>query len=411
MIFTPRYGQCHGRCDIIIFELSKHIAKMDIEITEAYINSEKIDKYIQCFHFSNEKFICKVKECNSSFGKNSSAIRHLKAVHHKIASAIETIKIGQTKPESVEIRVKISLSEIWNSIVRLIVFNGLPFMIINSTGFRNLVKPFVNGLKDIGIDLTVDDLHLKTHIKEKAEVVNKKITEEVKGKLLCLMLDIASRHNRSIFGINIGFFANGKINIRTIGMQTLTVSQTGRNLFEKVKKSLSNYSIDLDQIFTVTTDNGKNLIKMIGIAENEMEQNIDFSDCNTSDESSDDESPSSNDEQSDEIFDPSIFNGEYFRDLLSDVSKEFDCRKHTVFDGISCAAHGLSLVVKEAIKKCPEIKQLIDKSRKLVKKLRTPKMRGALKDKNLKMALIDVKTRWSSVYKMVSFKFYIFVLQ
>lgn len=219
--------------------------------------------------------------------------------------------------------------------------------------------------------------------------------------MVCLLLDIAQRFNRSIFGINIAYCSDGNLRIRTIGMHTLKCSQTGRNLFQLVKNILSEHNISLDQVFSVTTDNGKNLIKMNKFIQKELYENT----C-SSDESDEDEEADCNvfdNNWTDEsILDPDIFNNEYFEDLLSNLRDEFDCQYKGVFTGISCAVHGIHLVVQGAIKNS-NLSHLIEKCRTLAKKLRTPKLRGELSKCGQKMALRDVPTRWSSLFNMVRF--------
>lgn len=243
---------------------------MDNHITEEFVHANKISAYVKCFDIIDGKYLYRIEDCSCKFSNNSAAIRHLKQNHRNIASEIDVQKGIPGKSDTFEIRVKFNPVKIWNAIIRLIVFNSIPFAVVQSTGFRYLIKPFV----DVGINFTVNQNQLHTQIEEKSEKIKQKIVEEVKGKVICLMLDIASRFNRSIFGKYIAYFSGGKIHIRTIGMNTLKVSQTGKNLFEIVKATLAKYGIDLDQIFAVTTDNGKNLKKMIEIAgEEPFDQN------------------------------------------------------------------------------------------------------------------------------------------
>lgn len=164
---------------------------------------------------------------------------------------------------------------------------------------------------------------------------------------------------------------------------------------------LSELDISLDQVFSVTSDNGKNMIKVAKLLEQELLDRHDQSDNDENSEVEQECNAFESDSDNDEIFDPDIFNDEYFRDLLSNLRNEFSCSYSSLFTGISCAAHGLHLVVHDAIKACTEIASLIEKCRSLVKKLRTPKLRGELLKRKQKMAVIDVKTRWSSMFNMV----------
>lgn len=373
--------------------------------TEESIIAENINQYTKCFQEIEDKFQCLVQGCGKKLSEKSAAIRHLKTVHPEITKAINGLKGVDTTKNRIEIKSKTNLSSFWNAIVQLIVFCALPFEIVQSKGFQYLIKPHIDAFKRVGVQFAVNPKNITEQIEEKTKLIKERIISEVKGNTVCLMLDIASRYNRSIFGINIVYWSNGKQCIRTIGMYPVKISQTGKNLFDLVKNRLAEFGISLQQVFAVTTDNGKNLIKMVKIMQKELSgiaATYDISDEESDDDEVDGTFPFENEDQEDCHLDPEIFNDEYFEDLLSNLLDEFDCEYKGFCVGISCAAHGLHLVVKEAIKNSTGINELIEKCRTLVKKLRTPSLRGALKEKNQKNALIDVKTRWSSLYNMVS---------
>lgn len=384
-------------------------------ISEEIILSNNINRYLSCFEEENGRYKCLVSPCPKKLADKSCAIRHLKSHHPEIVVAVDSLKRLE-KQDAIEIRAKTNPTKVMNAIMQIIIFHSLPFAILYSKGFRYLVKPFIDGFKQVGINFSISRPNVQMHINETANRIKAQISKEVEGRLVCLLLDIASRYNRSILGISIVYWFNGKPHIKTIGMETLKMSQTGRNLYDLVKAKLSEFGISLEQLFSVTTDNGKNLVKMVKIIRSDLnrgcvnEEREDRSDDEiTDDEDDTDDSNTYNDihrdsnELNEEIFDPEIFNDEYFSDLLTSVRDEFDCSYNGLFNGLACAAHTLNLVVKDAITHCVELKELIEKFRTLAKKLRTPTLRNALKEKKQKMALIDVNTRWSSLYNMVSF--------
>ncbi|CAI6363018.1 unnamed protein product [Macrosiphum euphorbiae] len=67
---------------------------------------------------------------------------------------------------------------------------------------------------------------------------------------------------------------------------------------------------------------------------------------------------------------------------------------------IQCSVHSLQLCVLSGLKNAP-ITSCITEARKVVKKLRTPKYASWLKRKHLNYAVIDVETRWNSLYNML----------
>jgi len=53
------------------------------------------------------------------------------------------------------------------------------------------------------------------------------IKTEVKNKLISLKVDAASRMNRGFLVINLQYFFDGRIKLRTIGLVELTEAHTG----------------------------------------------------------------------------------------------------------------------------------------------------------------------------------------
>lgn len=161
-----------------------------------------------------------------------------------------------------------------------------------------------------------------------------------------------------------------------------------QNLFEIVKNRLDDFGIKLDQVFAVTTDNEKKMVKLFREydTDNFNQPLPQHSSESGSDNEHDDErigmDHNWNGACGDEFFD---HNDEYFRDLLTNLRCEFSNACYNgLLAGISCAAHCLNLVVTDAIKDYADLSDLIDKCRVLVKKLRTPSLRSALKEKKTK---------------------------
>lgn len=374
------------------------------------IKTDQISQYIKCFDAIDGRYKCKVEQCHSALSKNSAAIRHLKNSHQDVAQAIDDCKKEQSHAGSIEVKSMASLEMVWNAILQIIVFGAIPFSFLTSKGFQFFIRPYAIAFHSAGIDFSVNRVNTQSKIGERAKQVKEIIRTEVNGKMVCLLLDIASRFNRSIFGINIAYFHNGKVRVRTIGMETLKITHTGRNLYEIVKRKLSELGISIQQVFTVTTDNGRNLIKLSKLLKKELFDSEECERLSDDETDDDDEELANNDvfgndqtiEQTDEhIFDPEIFNDEYFDDLLGNVRMEFDCSYDGLFQGISCAAHGLHLIVTDAVRKCHGTNALIERCRTMAKKLRTPNLRATIKENGKKSPILDVKTRWSSIFNMV----------
>lgn len=392
-------------------------------LTEEIVRHKEIDQFIKCFKKIDDKLQCLIESCATTFTTKTAAIKHLKNLHANISVVISDQRTNvQKKKQSddIQITVKLNVNEMWKSIVKMIVFNSLPLSFPEKKEFRILIKPIATALKDCHISFVPTAENIKIRIRNAKQNIRNLIANEVEKKMVCLMLDTASRYNRSVLGISICYWRNGRKQIRTLALRVLKVRQTARNLYELVISILAEYNIGLRQVFTVTTDNGRNLKKLVKIMDGELMGNsscsyaglfvpnvknvsIEADEYATTGEAGENDIDAhiyANDEQN---FDPETFDDGYFYDLLTSLRNKFDENVYTnLISGVCCAAHCLHLVVMDAIKSCTHFSEVIEKCRTLSKKLRTPNMRGLLESKKLKMALLDVKTRWSSMYRMVS---------
>lgn len=371
-------------------------------ITLEGIKSCEINRFIDCFESlieeGKEILHCKVKDCNRIYYDKSGAIRHIRVNHCEIHEVIREKNIPKIETnswiDSIELRVKVKVEDIWNAVIDLVTVNGLPLCVVEYPAFKKILEPYVIALKRQNIELAINRQNIRTRIDAKAKDIKKLIMSQVRNRIVALMADIASRYNRSVLGVNIIYVINGKYCLRTIGMHILRFSHTANNIVNMIKKNLSDFHIRLEQVISATTDNGKNMIKSIAMLDSSY-QNEKGSQANGLE--SDEE----------EQIDSTIFNDDYYEDVLERVTAEFSEFCHTdLIHGISCAAHCIHLVVTHAIDKSTETKQLIEKCRQFAKKLRTPTMRSMLHTAGYNMALIDVITRWNSIYTMVKiFKF------
>ncbi|XP_065315485.1 uncharacterized protein LOC135924356 [Gordionus sp. m RMFG-2023] len=104
------------------------------------------------------------------------------------------------------------------------------------------------------------------------------IKKEVYQKLISLKLDIATRYDRSILGINIQFINNGKIKLRTLCMKVIKERHTSEYLKKIILDVLKEYEIKIEQIYTITTDNAANMIKLIKLLILHDEEDDDLND-------------------------------------------------------------------------------------------------------------------------------------
>lgn len=185
----------------------------ETRITEEVIREKKIAQYTKCFvKLPNERFSCKVEKCSRTFLSTTTAIRHLHHHHESICSVIDENRSDIQKEKSqgeIETRIKLNPSQFWKTIVTMIIFSALPLSFVESQGYRIYSKPFLIAFELCNVKFTLNTRHLKLQIHDIAAKMKKKIQNETKKKMVCLLMDIASRHNRSVFGVSISFWSNG----------------------------------------------------------------------------------------------------------------------------------------------------------------------------------------------------------
>lgn len=161
---------------------------------------------------------------------------------------------------------------------------------------------------------------------------------------------------------------------------------TGLNLNQSVMNVLELYKINIIQIYSCTSDNGKNMIKLGEIMETfQKEFLLDDNFIETHFEENEFEE---NDfESSEEMLE---------NNLIQDVDLELN----SILTVLKCAVHTLQLAVMDAMKKL-NLGGNLNYVRGVIKKLRTPKYRQLHLDNNANKVQLDVPTRWNSIYIML----------
>lgn len=238
---------------------------------------------------------------------------------------------------------------------------------------------------------TINVKLIKTKIYKEANKIREKISVEVKHKMISLKLDSATCLERKFVGVNIQYILNAKIVVRNLAVLEVHERQTSSFLKDTIEQILSEFMIDLQQIYCICTDNGSNMIKMVKlmggsyVSEDRYDYEQDEEDTET------DENDNEEVTETDEIFSCSDINVENF--ISND--RTFKVR------GMLCAAHTLQLAVKDALNSDPGIQVTIAMAKHIVNVLRKPNNANLLRRANLKKPIKDCNTRWTSTYDML----------
>lgn len=376
-----------------------------------------------------DQFTCNLCDAPLNGNCQSNLLRHFKSLHKN--QWRNKIDIAAEEPTAVQ-RLKLVFS-----CVELVAINSQPFSLLSCSGFRSSVQDKLNAFKLAGCILDLNDHHvheIKEKVVEVAMNIKQQLKAEMKGKIISLMVDGATRENRSIFGINAQYKIDGRLKLVTLSMKQLYQSHTAEHLSCILQQVLGEYEIDLEQVISITTDNGSNMLAMVKNLENKLfGESDDHEDENAQNEDMAIESRNDNETQtSDEMtekeieqviqeeaeaekltdkealnqmFDKNAMYEELLEELVGDSRKRND-NHHLFMSSIKCGAHTLQLAVNDALKQLGKNdSNIILLCRVVAKFLRLQSTKHEMHKVGLSsiMPRLDVETRWSSTYLMVSF--------
>lgn len=389
----------------------------------------RTEKSLEYFTFSHEKnskhfYICKI--CHHKFNgtKQSNLSIHLQNKHPEVL----------INDNSIEYKRKKLLLDC----VELVSVNGRAFRCLNDSAILNMNESVLIELKSEGIELNLRDPHLyevKSEMKSIYEKIQQKISNEVTGRMLSLMVDIVTKRDRSIFGTSLQYMIDDSVKIRSIGMIELEKSHTGLHLAGLVIGRLNLLGINLEQIHTVTTDNGANVLKMI----RDMESHLQTATNQPPTPSKNRPSTVRNDLETNQeieqilVADVDITEDEAYARIFGNVDDEISDQpsNETLLDsiksslanvyglsvqwdvtGVNCAEHTFQLAINDSIKETPaENRNLIELCRRMAKFLRLKTTVYELNAAGISYTRPhnDVPTRWCFMYIMVNLiLFYIY---
>lgn len=298
------------------------------------------------FHYNERTSESTCKTCTMIFAGNhvTNLRRHIMAKHHEIyrqsiAEYEEDEDVSDCETE-VKFSVKYSKKQINNACLELVTQESQPLSFFNSNSFKCLTDQIFKGL-----NMTPITSHnIMAAVNEEEIRLKRLIMKKLTRKIISLKMDSATRHGRSVLGINAQIMEKGKLEVFTLSMREICVPQTGVNLKAEVEEVLRDFNIAKNQIYSITTDNGRNMLKAVDLlASTTYEENSDQND-----------------------FEESLFN-------LEEFENTFSAENRNIFS-VKCAAHTLQLVVKDFLGK-PNITSIVEKARQVVKTLRTPNCR------------------------------------
>lgn len=357
---------------------------------------DELTEWKQIFVYDESTKKTKCSECNKLLiGKyEQNWKRHLNKYHQDIAKNFNAVIKKRPAEIDSEIPKKKhagpSRGGYIKHCVALIVIHLLPLISMTWEPFRDLTNPFAKAA-----GFVMNAVNIITFIAKSANAIRLKVKREIRHRMISLKLDVASRGGKSVLGVNIQYYSKveRKIVIRTLGMITLESRHTSSYLELMINALLKLYDIDKRNIYSYTSDNGKNMISLGNLIKTTqhfllLNDELRHLQNNYSDEDNEDED---NDYDNNEN-NASTSEHENIKKCLNEV--------FTIFVVIRCAAHTLQLAVLDTIKQL-DCHSMIDDIRNVVKIIKLDRIKEARKSLGIKTPKLDVVTRWNSMYQML----------
>lgn len=345
------------------------------------------------------------KMCNKIITdlRKYSYFRHYKLMHKARAVQLGILEEDDDQaPEKKVPKIEIRMSQqiLSKSLIELLTKHGLPMNLLQYPAFQSIIRPIEEGLKMKHVD--VAGMH--NVLRNVAGQIKTVIAESLKGKLICLKVDTATRMDREFLGVNVQYPDNKVIQVRTLDVLELHDRHTAEYLADQIQNVLAPFGITLQHLLCVTTDNASNMIATV----NRLKKFQDLFLIEEQDQIDADGNSSlleENDSASDDDDDPNDEAGTSAEDEEA-ISKrcEFSSERFNavegILQGIRCAEHTLQLAVTDTVKQ-KDIKDMISRIRVAVKVLRKQPYRKMFKLSNRRRPKLDCPTRWSSTFKMM----------
>lgn len=227
-----------------------HVKTYHEKIYEDFLKTEALDKDNSP---ANAKRPCSEQNQNTNKKKK--------------AKSSNNERIDQYFPKKI-LQVPIDREEFIDGVIEMVTAEGRPFSLVEDPGFRKIINPI---LRAFGI--TVNRRNIKDYIHEQYLKTKMKIEEMLKGKLLSVKVDCVTKLDRSFIGINIQFLTAEKTYVITVGTVEILERHTGANLKNLIAGELHKFGVLFDQVYTLTTDNGANVVKIVELINDDEFEN------------------------------------------------------------------------------------------------------------------------------------------
>lgn len=212
--------------------------------------NKKVHKFFK-FNAQENKSKCNVCDLKLAGINVTNLKRHLTTKHAEIFNDWNDTEDSEGNQIEKKRKICYHTSEegIISSLVKIVTTEGKPFLFLDSEGFKEIMDPIYSSL---GMN-PVTSRNIMNFVSVKEKSIKDNIRAFVKGKLVSLKIDVATRMGKAILGVNLQMInaslSKTEIVVKTLGMIQLADAHTGMYMKDKILQILHDYEITLDQVF------------------------------------------------------------------------------------------------------------------------------------------------------------------
>lgn len=220
-------------------------------------------KYV-LFEEETDTSVCLVCEKKLKGHRTANIKRHYKLMHNKHFDESDSdteiqqlSSIVKKKSKHRQVYLKMDKNKFLKCCAGLVTVKNIPFRIFDDMDyFKELISPYEEEFK-----VNLNSKNISLIVTQAATKMKEVIRKNVNKRMISLKVDIATRMEKHILGINIQYIKDYKICINTLGMLQIKKKHTGEFLKTEIINCLREYNLDINQVYSSTTDNGANVVK------------------------------------------------------------------------------------------------------------------------------------------------------
>lgn len=201
-------------------------------------------------------------------GHSANIQRHLRLMHPVIYNSYleqknaskynDNITKSAEPPHEVRQKCAPKKSNIELAIVEFFTKCERPLSMLEDRAFKVLAEPAFTTLS-----VSVNRNSVLELISSYAQKLRAEISDDLSGSLFSLKIDMATKEDITLLGINVQYIKGRSIQIKSLAIKELQREYTSEYLKTLIMEVLNEYSINIQEILTITTSNDNTILDAV----------------------------------------------------------------------------------------------------------------------------------------------------